>query len=82
MDVVEANNLPSREIKLQHVSSIVDIQETYELKLVPGLSRANIHPGQYGKMKVGNSTKVFSHTSASVLNDLVKEGIISDYYPP
>jgi hypothetical protein len=78
MDVVEANNLPSREIKLQHVSSIVDIQETYELKLVPGLSRANIHPGQYGKMKVGNSTKVFSHTSASVLNDLVKEGIISD----
>jgi hypothetical protein len=78
MDVVKANNLPCREVRLQHISGIVDIQETYELKLVPGLSRANIHPGQYGKMKVGNSTKVFSHTSASVLNDLVKEGVISD----
>ncbi len=56
----------------------MEIQENFELKLVPGLSRANIHPGQYGKMRVGNSTKVFSHTSASVLRDLANEGVISN----
>jgi hypothetical protein len=73
-DIVAANNLPCRDVSMKHVMKIVEIQEKFEFKLVPGLSRANINPGQFGKMRVGNSTKIFSHTTASVLNDLASSG--------
>ena len=77
-DLATKYGLASRTVSMEHVMSVVCIQEFFELKLVPGLSRANIHPGQYGKMKVGRSTKVFSHTMASVLQDLVNNGIIPE----
>jgi hypothetical protein len=78
LDVVTANNLPCQEVSMKHIETIVNIQETMELKLVPGLTNKNIHPGQYAKMRVKNSTKVFGHTAASAMHDLADSGIIDD----
>jgi hypothetical protein len=69
-----AASLPTREVSMSHIEAVVKIQESSELKVVPGLSRANIHPGQYAKMRVGIATKVFSRSTASALRDLASNG--------
>jgi hypothetical protein len=61
-DTVAKHSLPCREVSMKPVEELIQIQEVFKIKLVKGLSRINAHPGQYGKMKVGNAMKVFSHT--------------------
>ena len=75
-DLATKYGLVSRTVSMEYVMSVVCIQEFFEIKLVPVFSRANINPDQYGKMKFGRSTRVFSHKMASVLQDLVNNGII------
>jgi hypothetical protein len=76
-DTVEKFKLPCRDVSMQPVEEIIKIQESFEVKLVKGLSRANVHPGQYGKMKVGNAMKVFSHTTAMTMKDLVNDNVLN-----
>jgi hypothetical protein len=75
-DIAVKYDLATNAVSMEHVLCVVSIQEFFELKLVPGLSRSNVYPGQYTKMKVSNSTKIFSHTMASVLQDLIQSGIM------
>lgn len=36
------------------IEIIVNMEQLMKLKIVPGLTSKNIHPGQYVKMRVGN----------------------------
>jgi hypothetical protein len=63
---------------MMFIEIIVNMQQSMELKLVPGLTSKNIHPGQYAKMRVGNSTKVFSHRTASAVQNLAEDGVLDN----
>jgi hypothetical protein len=75
-DIVSVHKLPCAEVSIKHIETIISLQDSMELKLVPGLTQTNIHPGKYSKMKVKNSTKIFSHRTSSVLHDLADSGAI------
>ena len=76
-DVVQSNGLPCGEMSMTHIENIISSHEPRELKLVKGLlTEANIHPGKYAKMQVKNSTKVFSHRTASVLHEMADSGTV------
>jgi hypothetical protein len=44
-DIVASNNLLCGEVSMHCVQEIVNIQESFHLKPVHGLSRVNINPG-------------------------------------
>jgi len=65
--IVSSANLPSDCVTLDHVRTLVKIQDDKQLKLVPNLTAAHVSPGQYQKMRVNMAAAVLSHTTASAL---------------
>lgn len=71
-------NLKSNVVLLQCVRFLVDYQENKLLKLQRNLTKANINPTQYQKMRVNLAMNVFSSDTISALKFLKNEYPNSD----
>ena len=74
--MVELNRLPFACVSMHYILQLSEYQEGSELKLAHGLTKRNINPDQYEKMKVGVALGIFNHDAAAGLRELIKEGII------
>jgi len=75
-EIVNSHKLPSSHAEVTHIEAVVKLQDTSELRLAAGLSEKVVHPGQYGKMTVNSTTKIFSHSTAVALTSLAESGSI------
>lgn len=69
------NNLPSPNVKLEHVQAVVDYDAERELKVAPALSEVHVSSGHFTKMKVGVALQFFRE-AAPAIRFLVKEGLL------
>ena len=76
--VVTRAQLPSDSVTLDHVRSLVDLQDNRQLKLAPQLTSAHLSPGQYQKMRVGMAAAVLSHTTATALQFCASLNLLSN----
>lgn len=72
---VSEHNLPSKDVKLEHVRAVLEFDKERELKLAPKLSEAHVSSGHFTKMKVGLAVQFFKETPAAI-RYLVKEKIL------
>jgi len=75
--IVARAQLPSHNVTLDHVRSLVDLQDNRQLKLAPQLTTAHLSPGQYQKMRVGMAAAVLSHTTATALQFCASLNLLS-----
>lgn len=69
--------MPSDNVTLDHVRSLVDLQDKKQLKLAPQLIATHLSPGQYQKMRVGMAAAVLSHTTATALQFCASLNLLS-----
>ncbi|KMQ85122.1 transposable element p transposase, partial [Lasius niger] len=62
--------LPSNWVKLDHLKTLCKFQENMRWKLAPGLSEDYLLMNHFGKMKVGNASRIFNPRVAAALNFL------------
>ncbi|XP_077521077.1 uncharacterized protein LOC144132496 [Amblyomma americanum] len=68
-------DLPSREVKLDHVHAVLEFDKERELKLAPKLSEAHVSSGHFTKMKVGLAVQFFRE-APSAIRYLIKEKVL------
>nr|XP_050038196.1 uncharacterized protein LOC126535352 isoform X1 [Dermacentor andersoni]XP_050042913.1 uncharacterized protein LOC126540168 isoform X1 [Dermacentor andersoni] len=69
------HDLPSREVKLEHVRAVVDFDKKRELKVAPKLSDIHVSNGHFTKMKVGVAVQFFREAPAGI-RYLIKQKIL------
>lgn len=69
------HNLPSTEVKLEHVRAVVDFDKKRELKVAPKLSDIHVSNGHFTKMKVGVAVQFFREAPAGI-RYLIKQNIL------
>jgi hypothetical protein len=74
--VLAEYDLPSAEVRMKHVSKLVELQENSDLKIAPSLSRHHVEPKQFQKMKVGLAAQLISHSTASALRFAVQADLL------
>lgn len=74
-EIVEAHNLPSNYVSVDHVADLLEFQRNKDLKLAPKLTDVILDPGQFDKMKVSHAMHLFSRAVSAGLRFMVeKEG--------
>ncbi|XP_075752306.1 uncharacterized protein LOC142818019 [Rhipicephalus microplus] len=69
------HNLPSKEVNVDHVRSVIKYDAERELKVAPRLSELHISRGHFTKMKVGVAVRFFREAPAAI-RYLIKEDAI------
>lgn len=72
-DIVIKYNLPTNQIKLEHFSELISIQNNPELLLTPRLTIDDICTNNFNKMRVNKARNVFSHDVSSSFKLLADE---------
>ncbi|KAH6939891.1 hypothetical protein HPB50_022010 [Hyalomma asiaticum] len=70
---VGLHNLPSKEVRVDHVHSVIKYDADRELKVAPRLSEWHISRGHFTKMKVGVAVRFFREAPGAIL---IKEKVI------
>lgn len=71
--IQEKFGLATNVVSMEHLNFLVNYQEHHHLKLAPKLTRADLQPTHFDKMRVSLATRVLSHDVASALRFLAEE---------
>ncbi|XP_075534603.1 uncharacterized protein LOC142568607 [Dermacentor variabilis] len=74
---VKENNLPSSEVKLEHVRAVLDYDAEHELKVAPNLCEVHTSSGHFTKMKVGVAIQFFREAPAAI-RFLIRASVIEE----
>lgn len=69
-EIKNKNNLPTNEIKIDHINDIINYQKDFDFFLAPKLNEADLLPDHFQKMKVSNATNIISRDVSSSLEFL------------
>jgi hypothetical protein len=70
------HELPTKEVKMDYILQVATYQEDKELKIVPGLTKMCVNPGQYEKMRVPNTKTIFDRKTSAGIRVLINAGEI------
>lgn len=72
---VAEHNLPSSQVKLEHVQAVLDYDSERELKVASNLSEVHTSTGHFTEMKVGVAVQLFREAPPAI-RFLVKEVLV------
>ena len=73
-DIVQANNLSSNKVSIDHLKKLVAFQENLKIKPAHRLSADDIDPKHFQKVDVRNALRVFNHDVVASLRYMVERG--------
>lgn len=63
---VSEHQLPSKEVKVEHVHAVLQYDKERELKVAPKLSEAHVSTGHFTGMKVGIAVQFFREAPSAI----------------
>lgn len=73
MTFVQTHNLSQPIVKFQHLNKLIDIQENFQLKLIPKVKKQDLTCTTFNKMKVGKAKNILSRDVSSAIKFYGKE---------
>lgn len=75
-EIVKQYKLPGPIVSISHVRSLLELQDSSELKIAPSLRQQHVQPKQFEKMKVSFAAQLFSHSVSSALQFCVSANLL------
>ena len=75
-EIVIQFNLPTNTVSVEHVRTLLEYQNTKDLKPAPGLNEQHLEPSHFDKMKVSLALNVFNKAVSAGLKLLVENNYL------